>query len=144
MYWLKKLNLFLGRVLISHHKIQRRNLRDAIDEALEKHEMNNGKRYFVVDDFWNPDHFLVCDHDQLKYWQRSGRLRKTAHFKDFMKYARFVTPAKNISAEGKNHLKKQLPFSIWIAMIVIGFILLAAILKAVHIDEIINQLNIRY
>jgi len=85
--------------------LRRFRLSRAIDIALKLHSQHNGRRYYVLEVDYMPGHFIVRTREEIKQMQVDGYFRKEATFMDFLKEAAFVTPARNIGVEGRNHLK---------------------------------------
>jgi hypothetical protein len=92
----------------------------AIDIALRLHNQHNGRRYYVLEVDYKPGYFIVRTREEIKQMQVNGYFRKEAKFVDFLKEAAFVTPAKNIGVEGKNHLKiKASDIGVWVVAVII-------------------------
>lgn len=125
---LRKIDTWLGTYVISRNRVIKNRLDQAIKEADEKHLLHNGQRYYVLDDFWNPDSFIVVNKDEFKFWQKQGRFSSRATSLELLKEARYYTKTKPLS--GSPFVKHELP---WEFKLVIAVVILVTVIALMQI-----------
>ena len=74
--------------------MKKRRLKRAIKIADKQSEINNGRRYYVLKHWKDPDKYMIRNKEQLRRMIRSGIIPTGTNFIDYLRESVYVTKLK--------------------------------------------------